>query len=214
METLKENFLKTDIGDGWGDGWGDGSGYGSGNGSGNGWSDGSGDGWGDGSGNGWGNGSGYGSGIKSIDNQDVYIFDGLQTIISSVRNNIAKGFLVNDDLTLSPCFIAKIGNCFAHSKDIHSAVAEAMQKHLGSLNVDEKIEEFKKKFNNTDKYPAKEFFDWHNILTGSCLMGRNQFVSKHGYDLENDMFTVKEFIKICENDFGGDIIKKLKKFYK
>lgn len=45
-------------------------------------------------------------------------------------------------------------------------------------------------------------------------MGRNQFVSQHGYDLENDTFTVKEFIKICENDFGGDIIKKLKEFYK
>lgn len=191
---------------------GDGSGFGSGGGSGSGYGDGSGS--GSGYGNGYESGLGLGLGLKSINNQDVYIIDGLQTIISSIRNNIAKGFLVNSDLTLSPCFIAKVGNCFAHSEDIHSAVAEATQKHLGSLDVEEKIEEFKKKFNNTDKYPAKAFFDWHNILTGSCLMGRNQFVSQHGYDLENDTFTVKEFIKICENDFGGDIIKKLKEFYK
>ena len=40
-------------------------------------------------------------------------------------------------------------------------------------------------------------------------MGRNQFVAQHGFDLENDTFTVQEFIDITKNDFGGDLIRQL-----
>ena len=43
-------------------------------------------------------------------------------------------------------------------------------------------------------------------------MGRESFVKNHGLDL-NRHYTVKEFINICENDYGGEIIKKLKEFY-
>ena len=35
------------------------------------------------------------------------------------------------------------------------------------------------------------------------------------YELNlEDKFTVLEFIKICENDYGGEIIKRLEEFYK
>ena len=44
-------------------------------------------------------------------------------------------------------------------------------------------------------------------------MGRNSFVKNHDINLD-DEFTVKEFIKICENDYGSSIIKMLKEFYK
>ena len=30
-----------------------------------------------------------------------------------------------------------------------------------------------------------------------------------GIDLENGMYTVKEFIEITKDDFGGDIIKQI-----
>lgn len=40
-------------------------------------------------------------------------------------------------------------------------------------------------------------------------MGRDMFVKNGGYDLEKDMFTVKEFIDITQNEYGGDIIKQL-----
>ncbi len=41
-------------------------------------------------------------------------------------------------------------------------------------------------------------------------MGRNQFVAEHGIDLQNDMLTVSEFIKLTENSDGGAVIQKLK----
>lgn len=44
-------------------------------------------------------------------------------------------------------------------------------------------------------------------------MGRDNFVNNHGLNLE-DEFTVKEFIRLTENDYGGEIIKQLKEYYK
>ena len=81
------------------------------------------------------------------------------------------------------------------------------------MDVDEKINQFRNKFNNKDKYLGTEFFSWHHILTGSCLAGRNNFIASKHYSL-TDTYTVKEFIEICENAYGGKIIKQLKKFYK
>lgn len=87
------------------------------------------------------------------------------------------------------------------------------EKIFEDLEPEEAIEEFRKVFNNVDKYKGTEFFKWHHILTGSCEMGRKSFVKNHEINLE-DEFTVKEFIEVCENDYGSSIIKMLKKFYK
>lgn len=43
-------------------------------------------------------------------------------------------------------------------------------------------------------------------------MGRNNFIKNHEINLK-DKYTVKEFINICENYYGSDIIKELKKYY-
>lgn len=64
-----------------------------------------------------------------------------------------------------------------------------------------------------NKYKGTEFYTWHHILTGSCEMGRNSFVKNHELNLENK-YTVKEFIDICKNDYGSEIIRKLEKLYK
>ena len=44
-------------------------------------------------------------------------------------------------------------------------------------------------------------------------MGRDNFIQNHNINLD-DEFTVKEFIEITENSYGGTIIKALKEFYK
>lgn len=43
-------------------------------------------------------------------------------------------------------------------------------------------------------------------------MGRTQFVKEHNLSLESN-YTIKEFINLCENDYGGDMIKQLKQYY-
>ena len=159
---------------------------------------------------GYGSGSGYGSGLKAFNNQPIYIIDGVATIITKVKGNIAKGFILNGDLSLTPCYIAKGHNRFAHGETIQKAVADLENKIFEDMDTDEAIERFLNQFSDLKKkYPAKDFYIWHSRLTGSCEMGRNSFVKNGGYDLENDTFTVQEFIDITKNAYGGNIIKQL-----
>ena len=62
----------------------------------------------------------------------------------------------------------------------------------------------------TDKeYKAQIFYDWHHKLTGSCELGRNEFIKQHNINLD-DVMTAEEFIKLTENAFGGEVIRQLK----
>ena len=206
-------------GDGYGDGAGSGSGagygydYGSGYGSGSGSSDGNG--YGDGSGggggssNGDGNGDGYGDGIKTFGNDTVYMIDGLQTIIRQMKGQVAKGFILNKDFTLNPCYVVKGNGYFAHGKDIREAQSSLREKIFEDMDSDEAIKQFMSEFKKGKSYLGTEFFEWHHYLTGSCLMGRESFVKNHSLDL-NAKYTVEEFIELTENDYGSSVIKTLK----
>ena len=206
MEWL-ENNPKSGYGDGYGsgDGSGDGDGYGSGDGSGYGYGNGSGYGSGDGSGYGFGSGSG----IKTFANDTVYMIDEVQTIISQIKGQVAKGFILNKDFTLEPCYVVKGNGYFAHGKSISEAQISLREKIFEDMNSDEAIDKFLETFELDKTYKGTEFFEWHHYLTGSCLMGRESFVKNHGLDLEKE-YTVAEFIELTENDYGSEIIKQLK----
>ena len=129
-----------------------------------------------------------------------------------MKGNIAKGFILNGDLTLSPCYIAKGQGKFAHGETMKQAVDDLQNKIFEDMDTDEVIRLFLKEFSDpAEKYPARSFWVWHNRLTGSCEMGRNAFVKNGGYDLDNDTFTVQEFIDITKNAFGGAVIQQLEK---
>ena len=192
-------FLSTGYGDGDGDGYGDGYGDGDGDGS--------------GSGYGFGYGYGYGSNIKKINGMVVFLIDGVQTIILSVKKNVAKGYILNADLTLSECYIAKEGGHFAHGETLRGAVNAARDKIFADLPAEERISAFLSEFQRDKKYPATDFYNWHHKLTGSCEMGRTSFVKNKGIDLSRDFFTVNEFISLCEKEYGGSIIMSLKEHF-
>ena len=217
METIDKikAFLKVNeypCGCGYGDGYSSGCGCGDGNGYGYGYGD------GDGCGNssGYGNGDGYGFGnydgnIKSLNGQPVYIIDETQTIITQVVGQYAKGFILGSDLTMTPCYIAKCGNYFAHGETLRDALEDAVSKYEQDLPVEERIANFNSTFPDNDK-PVKVslLYVWHNRLTGSCAMGRQVFAKEHGIDISADSMTVSEFVRLTENSYGGDVIKLLK----
>lgn len=207
-------------GSGSGDGSGDGSGYGYGDGSGSGHGygygsgSGSGDGhdYGSGSGDGDGSGHDYGSGfgIKSIVGMEVHIVDDIPTVITSVRGNIAKGFILNEDLSMSSCYVVKENYKFAHGHTLKDAFSALQEKLYNHFTEKERIAKFKEKFSDFDKkYPADELFVWHHILTGSCRMGRESFCKNKGIDIHKDEYTIYEFIDITKDQYGGEIIKLL-----
>ena len=192
---------------------GNGSGYGSGNVSGNGNGDGSGSGYGSGFGyghsSGYGDGYGDGDGIASYDGRDVHLIDNVQTIITAVFGGAAKGYILETDLTLTPCYVAKSGNTFAHGNTLKEAIDALHKKLFDDMPEEDRIAEFFKAHSPGVKYPAKDLFVWHNRLTGSCEAGRMSFVRSHDIDLENDTFTIEEFINLCKDSYGGETIKKL-----
>jgi len=213
------------FGSGFGSGYGDGSGFGSGFGSGygDGYGDGDGDGYGDGSGfgsgfgsgsgsgSGYGDGSGSGYGIKTFNGDKVYIIDDIPTIIKHVHDNVAKGYILNDDFTLTETFVVKENGKFAHGETLHEAFASLQEKLYDDSTEEERLEAFKKHFPDfTKKVSAKELFHWHHVLTGSCKQGRLAFCINKGIDIDKDAYTVHEFIELTQDSYGGDIIRKLK----
>jgi len=174
---------------------------------------GDGDGYGDGDGDGYGDGYGYGDdrNIEAFNGQKVHIIDGVQTLIDHIVGQYAKGRILNSDLTTKDCFIAKCGNYFAHGDTLDEAMRDARNKYENNLPTEERIRLFNQQFPDRDKpVPAADLFQWHNKLTGSCLTGRKHFCEEHGLDYENSFYTVNEFIRLTENAYGGEIIKRLK----
>ena len=182
------------------DGWGDGDGSGSGSSWGSGWGSGS----GDGDGSGW--------GIKSVNHHSIFFVDGIPTVFYKIRGNIAKCGILQQDLSFEPCFVVKGGNLFAHGATLREAQEALQEKLFEDMPENERIRLFVESHEDKKAYPNQDFFEWHNKLTGSCLMGREQFAREHEVDLEASM-TVREFIQLTENAYGGSTIRKLKEFY-
>ena len=170
---------------------------------------------GDGNGSGDGCGFGYGNGdVTALNGNIVDYIDNVPTIIIQVHGNFAYGHIVKDDLTLSPCFIAKVGNSFAHGKTLKEAVADAKAKELGKMTIEERIAKFVEAFGPLDsEHSGKEFYDWHHILTGSCHMGRDEFCRLHSIDL-TQKYSVRYFLNITKGSYGSDVIKMVIKAYK
>ena len=204
-------FLSVNSGDGsgYGSGDGSGSGYGSGSGDGDGDGDGDGSGYGYGYGDGYGSGSGDGDGIKRFNGERIYRIDGVNTLIRSVRGNTAHGVIVNNDLTIVPCYIVKQENVFAHGETLREAMEALRDKLFEDMPEDERIDTFLRETDREKTYPTQYFYEWHHRLTGSCNMGRKQFARDHGVDLERGMMTLTEFLELTKDAYGGDVIRKV-----
>ena len=215
--------------DGNGSGYGNGYGYGKGSGNGRGSCYGKGSGYGNGYGKGsgygngrgscYGKGSGYGNGngngIKSINGYDIYRVDNTPTIFTHIHGSVAKGYILEQNVILKPCYIVKDNGYFAHGETLKEAQSALEEKILDNMDIEEKIKSFKEKFPDVNKkYPVKDFYKWHHNLTGSCDMGRKAFARSHNIDIDNDIMTVSEFMDLTENAYCGEVIKELKERYK
>ena len=198
MEDVISRFLS--ISSGSGSGYGDGDGYGYGSGYGSGYGDGDGD------------GDGYG--LKAVNGCVVYRIDGVPTILRRVREGVAKGAILQKDLTLKPCYIVKQGDTFAHGEDLHAAMDALRDKLFEDMPEEERIAAFIEAHAWGVEYPDSDFFDWHHRLTGSCDMGRRQFAAERGLEKLDGKRTVESFIELTKDAYGGGVIRRLKEAYK
>lgn len=149
-------------------------------------------------------------GIILFNRKKVYLIDNTKTIITSLKNDIAKGFIINDDLTLKSCFIVRNDYYYSHGTTLKEALKSLHEKTEINLPIEKRIENFKNQFKSFQfKQKASLLYDWHFKLTGSCKMGRDIFVKNHNIDLKKDKFTILEFIELTKNEYNGNIVKML-----
>ena len=91
-------------------------------------------------------------------------------------------------------------------------MAALRDKLFEDMPEEERIEAFLEEHELHKAYPNRDLYDWHHRLTGSCDMGRQAFVKDHGLSLDGET-TVAEFIRLTENAYGGDVIRRLKERY-
>ena len=126
-----------------------------------------------------------------------------------MRGNTAHGAILNGDLTLTPCYIVKQDNIFAHGETLREAMEALRDKLFEDMPEDERIDAFLRETDREKTYPTQYFYDWHHHLTGSCDMGRKQFARDYGVDLEHGMMTLTEFLELTKDAYGGDVIRKV-----
>lgn len=146
--------------------------------------------------------------IIEYDGKPVYYIDSVPTVLEHMHGDMASGFIVKDDMTTRPCYVARGQGYFAHGDTAKGAVAALEEKILASMSSADKIEQFAAKFEIDTEYTVEEFYHWHHDLTGSCETGRKVFMENHGYKME-DKVTTRQFLEITKNDFGSSIIRQL-----
>lgn len=211
------NRDETDIDSGNGDGTGNGSGNGFGIG------DGMGDCYGGLLGSGYGNGSGNGMeddgdllSITRVGDNTIYNINGAPIAIDNIKGNIAKGRILNDDMTFTDCWIVREGNCIEYGKDLHETHKAAQRESAIQLPKEERLKMFVQRFPSPDEMiPIKELYNWHHVLTGACKYWSKEWCKRRGFNLEsNRLVSVRQFVNLTKREWGGDIIMELKNYYK
>ncbi len=141
------------------------------------------------------------------------MIDDMPTLIFEVRGNYAKGAILKSDLTAQPCFIAKVGNSFAHGETLKEAVADATAKDMEQRPLSDRIALMKEQMPDADtEAPFDVLYNWHHVLTGSCRAGRDAFCLKKGIDREAS-YTVRYFLNLTKDAYGREAIREAAKAY-
>ena len=174
---------------------------------------GSGSGYGYGYGSGYGYGDGDGYGLCKINGHTVYMVDSVATIFTSIKGNVAKGLILQSDLSATPCYVVKGNNLFAHGSNLREAMTALTDKMFEDMPEEERIAEFIKTHPDPNvAYPNQDLFEWHHRLTGSCMAGRTAFVKDRGLTLDGQT-TVIEFIQLTKYAYNGSVIIHLAEAY-
>ena len=139
----------------------------------------------------------------------VFYIQSMPVIVHSLHMPVAKCSLIHEDLTTSIIYIIKSGSTFAFGDTIKEARAHLDMLITGKTEQ-ERIDNFCNHFNLNKKYTVKDFVKWHNLLTGSCYSGREQWLIKHNIN-KRKKYTLEEFLNAVEKDYNRELIAKVKK---
>lgn len=158
---------------------------------------------------GYGNGDGNGYGLKKINGRKVFHVDGIPCQPVEVHNVWAKVKIINTkDFTLKECFLAKYHGVIAHGESVKNALRDAQEKYFSSFDFEDLKKKLLEEFSEKGSLTVAELFKWHGLLTGSCTCGRQQFQKENDLK-DSDKLTLKQFVELTRNAYGGEKIKEL-----
>ena len=152
----------------------------------------------------WKYGSGYGRGDGSKI-KGYFVVDG---ILCKLLNQKRGSYKVETFPQRKICYLADYQGEIAHGDTLREAQEEARRKYFSGLTFKENKKRFLQEFEKKRKLSGKALYEWHGVLTGSCRFGRDRFCEQHNIDLRKK-YTLKEFVDIVKDDFGGNKIKQL-----
>ena len=142
-----------------------------------------------------------------------YKIDGVVTFIQAVCGDYAMGFTIRDNSIKVPCYVARVGNSYAHGATLAEARREAEEKDLEDRPLEARIAMVKEKYPTADSVAKNsELFRLHHVLTGSCTFGRLQFCERHAIGMDGEM-TMRHFCEITKDEYGGQAVRALAKEY-
>jgi len=153
---------------------------------------------------------GYGNtGITEINGMKVHLIDGIATILTAVHGNIAKGFILESELTMKPCFVVKENEIIAHGADLRKAMVALNDKIFDRVPLEDRIAQFIKEHPDKERrYPNRDLLSWHHKLTGHCEERNNAF-TKGSNEVLDGRTSVTEFLALAQNAYGGFFVMQL-----
>lgn len=146
----------------------------------------------------------------------VYHLEGIPCILYVVVGNAAYGAVIMQDMTLRKGIIAKYGSSFAFAE--HAKDAYQLAKELSIKKGWEHYEKDPQAFMLAN-YPdpdapidRRQLFELHNVLTGSCISGREEYIKDNNISVEGTM-TLREFFELCKYTYGRDTLVKIAAAY-
>lgn len=161
-----------------------------------------------GSGYGSGDGSGHASGSGHACGYRIKGYFAIDNILCKLLNQKRGSYKVETFPQRKICYLADYQGEIAHGDTLREAQEEAKRKYFSGLTFEENKKRFLQEFEKKQKLSGKDLYEWHGILTGSCKFGRDRFCEQHNIDLRKK-YTLREFVEIVKDDFGGDKIKQL-----
>ena len=154
--------------------------------------------------------------LKSYNGQKVYHIEDIAVILHSVVGHAANCSVIQPDMSLKRGVLVRYGNSFGfaeHSQEAFEKARELSIKRGWEHAEEDPIAYMHKNYPDAEaQLERKTVFDLHNVLTGSCLDGREEFIKQRNISLEGTI-TLKEFFDLSKYEFGKETIAKVAKSY-
>lgn len=161
-------------------------------------------------------------GIKSIMinkkwREIIVIHPGVQIAIMSKHRNCIKGWMINDDLTLTKGWIVYIGGWSGWGTTFKEGYKEAKIRMWINTPIEGKLEGFKQNFPTLNtKMSNHDLFEWYKGITENYWMTKEEFHKefrkKFLWNINSDA-NVNAFFCLTKNEYDKKIMQQLKELY-